>query len=279
MRHKKLAWAGGIIGGLIVIGVSVGTAGCSHSSSDDTAVAVTDAPTSPDGVPEISSPPPAPVATHKSAAAGSHRPSCDASLWNHVYHSYRLHVYAQCKTVTGVVDAVRREDDGDLHIDLNTGGALVNSVNYADQHGDLVLEEICVGTVTQADAVAACSGFTNRATVPSQGDQVQATGSYVLDADHGWMEIHPVTSLTVLGHPGSSAGFAIAPKDTPAPAASPAHTAAPVQTAVSCHPLTSGGNCYEPGEFCPKADAGMIGVAGDGKTITCTQDGTRWRWE
>jgi len=31
--------------------------------------------------------------------------------------------------------------------------------------------------------------------------------------------------------------------------------------------VASTGNCYEPGEFCPHADAGMRGVAGDGAAI------------
>jgi hypothetical protein len=45
-----------------------------------------------------------------------------------------------------------------------------------------------------------------------------------------------------------------------------------------CHPLTSGGNCYEPGEFCRASDHGVTGVAGDGETITC-EDVNGWRWE
>jgi len=39
----------------------------------------------------------------------------------------------------------------------------------------------------------------------------------------------------------------------------------------------SSGDCYEPGEFCPHTDAGMTGVAGDGKTIICeNNNGLRW---
>lgn len=48
--------------------------------------------------------------------------------------------------------------------------------------------------------------------------------------------------------------------------------------APSCHPLTSGGNCYEPGEYCRNSDHGVTGVAGDGKSITC-EDVNGWRWE
>jgi hypothetical protein len=61
--------------------------------------------------------------------------------------------------------------------------------------------------------------------------------------------------------------------------ASPASTAPPASAApVSCHPLTNGGNCYEPGEYCRKSDHGVSGVAGDGEAITC-EDNDGWRWE
>ena len=61
---------------------------------------------------------------------------------------------------------------------------------------------------------------------------------------------------------------------TTAPAAPP--TTAPAASA--CSPLTSGGNCYEPGEFCAAKDHGVTGIAGDGKSITC-EDVDGWRWE
>jgi hypothetical protein len=71
------------------------------------------------------------------------------------------------------------------------------------------------------------------------------------------------------------------PTTVPAPAPStttqpppPPTTAAP----ASCHPLTDGGNCYEPGEYCRNSDHGVTGVAGDGQTITC-EDNNGWRWE
>jgi hypothetical protein len=41
---------------------------------------------------------------------------------------------------------------------------------------------------------------------------------------------------------------------------------------------TSSGNCYEPGEYCPDADHGMTGVAGDGKAII-SENNNGWRWE
>jgi hypothetical protein len=53
---------------------------------------------------------------------------------------------------------------------------------------------------------------------------------------------------------------------------------APVATAQSCTPLSDEGTCYEPGEYCRNSDHGASGVAGDGESITCT-DNDGWRWE
>jgi hypothetical protein len=72
-----------------------------------------------------------------------------------------------------------------------------------------------------------------------------------------------LTAARQLGQPTGSA-----------PAQSPA-----AGTGSGCHPTTSSGNCYEPGEFCPTADAGMTGVAGDGKAITCQLVSGRYHWE
>ena len=61
------------------------------------------------------------------------------------------------------------------------------------------------------------------------------------------------------------------PPPTTAPAAAPT-------TPSGCHPLTNGGNCYEPGEYCRNSDHGVSGVAGDGERIIC-EDNNGWRWE
>jgi hypothetical protein len=196
--------------------------------------------------------------------------ACDRGLWWHIYHPYRLHVISACKTVTGTVEGVQQEPDGDLHILLRPDPAyagLINGANTEFENGDLVLEEICVGVITQADAVAACRNFAPPSVSGvSAGDHVKVTGSYVLDADHGWMEIHPVSQISVIGNAASSAPASSAP-------------APPPPAPASCYPKTSGGNCYEPGEFCSKAEHGETGVAGDGKAITCQDVSGSWRWE
>jgi hypothetical protein len=60
-----------------------------------------------------------------------------------------------------------------------------------------VLQPICVGTVTQPDAKASCQAFTNQVAIPKKGDHVAVTGTFVHDVEpgHGWMEIHPVTTI------------------------------------------------------------------------------------
>ena len=194
---------------------------------------------------------------------------CDPSLWRAIYHPYRLHVVAACKTVTGIVESVESEPDGDVHVLLKlppSESGLLNAGNVSDTHGDLVTEIICVGTVTQVDAESACAGHVNQVAVPSAGERVRISGTYVLDADHGWMEIHPVSRLSVLS----------AAPPPPAPVTQPP---APPPAPAGCHPLTPSGNCYEPGEFCSSAEHGETGVAGDGKTITCVASGSYWRWE
>jgi hypothetical protein len=61
--------------------------------------------------------------------------------------------------------------------------------------------------------------------------------------------------------------------------AAPTAAQVPPSTApAGCYPLTNGGNCYEPGEFCRASDHGVSGVAGDGESITCL-DNDGWRWE
>lgn len=229
--------------------------------------------------------PTAPAAATHSASArpGASRSGtgdgCDPALWRHVYHAYRLHVISACRTVTGTVEDVRQEPDGDTHILLKPDpqyAGLVNAGNIEQERGDLVLEPVCAGYVSQADAVTACHGFTSTVRAVSVGDRIRVTGSYVLDADHGWMEIHPVSRITVIGYqPVTTPSSAPPPPSAAPPAPPPPSHVAP----ASCHPKTSSGNCYEPGEFCSRAEHGETGVAGDGKTITCTDVNGHWRWE
>lgn len=126
---------------------------------------------------------------------------CDESLWNHVYHPWRLNVISPCITVSGVIDASRVERDGDVHILLHPDSQFANLTNQANvdsQSGDLVLEPVCVHQPTQPDAVASCQNFHDNISIPPVGSHVVVSGPYVLDEQHGgWAEIHPITSISV----------------------------------------------------------------------------------
>lgn len=103
-------------------------------------------------------------------------------------------------TVTGTVMETRPQADGDLHIKLTVDNSgLLNEKNHSEQHGSLVVELMCVGRVTQRSAKTACRGFSQgNLFAPLPGQRIRVTGAYVLDKEHGWMEIHPVTAIDLV---------------------------------------------------------------------------------
>ncbi len=133
----------------------------------------------------------------------SSQQGCNSETLNHVYSPDRLQVHNSCQTVTGTVVRVLREADGDTHIRLqldSTYKGLLNDYNYKDQKGTLILEIVCAySDIPQQDAVSACQGYTNQVPIPGVGQHVSVVGQYVTDLDHGWNEIHPVYSVSVLG--------------------------------------------------------------------------------
>jgi hypothetical protein len=139
---------------------------------------------------------------------------CDPTILDHVYHPNRLIVKQECIDVTGTIvdatakqsthhaDGTRHEKDGDTHGWLKVDHEfenLLNAGNKSDEDGNLVFEIVCKFPVTQADAKAACQGYTDHVTLPPVGSHVRIVGRYVQDTFHAkWMEIHPVTSITVV---------------------------------------------------------------------------------
>ncbi len=126
---------------------------------------------------------------------------CVSDTLNHVYNPDRLQVLNVCQGVSGIVEKIIQEADGDVHIRLQVDQGfenLLNQANYDYQYGTLVLEVVCVYPVTQADAVQACSGYTNAIGLPSVNENISVVGQYVTDLDHGWNEIHPVFSIQQL---------------------------------------------------------------------------------
>lgn len=144
-----------------------------------------------------------------------------------VYHPYRLHVEDPCLTVTGTVAYIRHEADGDVHVALSLPASeahLLDQANIAHQDGQLVTEIVpadqpgCTpGEPPPLPATAYRSSSYDYGTctgadveTPPLGARVSVTGPYVLDSDHGWMEIHPVWAIAV-------GGAAPSPPATPAP--------------------------------------------------------------
>ncbi len=147
--------------------------------------------------------------------------SCDEYLWNHVWYPPRLQIIDRCRVVTGVVENISIRGDGDEHISLKLDPEytnLLNQKNIDEQHGDLVLEIICKSPIRKMDefiactkedvneeghikvigacvlAFNACNGFKQDFEI-HVGEHVKVTGAYVLDREHGWNEIHPITSI------------------------------------------------------------------------------------
>jgi hypothetical protein len=140
----------------------------------------------------------APIAVYGQTCRGSE------SLSRHIYSPDRLVPTDKgCITVTGTVLAKIPEKDGDFHyrlkLDRGQGRGLVNAKNRTKkQRRFLVFEPICVGKVTQKSAKPFCRKFRQKITLPNKGDRVSVTGIHVLDTKHGWLELHPVTSIIVL---------------------------------------------------------------------------------
>ncbi len=128
---------------------------------------------------------------------------CENSLAAHVYRPARLQPTGKgCITVAGIIVYRKPEKDGDIHIRvlLARGQAadLINTKNRTAQHGALVIEPMCQKPPTQRDAVEVCKGWKQNVIIPTVGDHVQVTGIHVLDKQHGWLELHPVTSIRVI---------------------------------------------------------------------------------
>ncbi len=154
--------------------------------------------------PQIGSPIPSSNAVNPSltgAAPAVSSTGCNQELWSHVYNPSRLTILNQCLRVTGTIEVIRLEKDGDDHILLKLDPGqenLLNEKNISQQQSDLVLEPVCLHTVTQTDAKASCNGFQSNVVIPHVGTHVKVIGSYVLDTAHGWNEIHPVSTINNL---------------------------------------------------------------------------------
>jgi hypothetical protein len=134
-----------------------------------------------------------PVSTPAPSSAG-----CNEKLWRQVYDPSRLTVLNKCIVVTGVIEERNADEDGDEHMLLKLDNGLeylLTSRNYKKKQGDLVIEVVCVNHISRKSAKGACKGYVNNVWLPSVGDHVRVTGSYVNDSHNGWTEIHPASLI------------------------------------------------------------------------------------
>jgi hypothetical protein len=140
-------------------------------------------------------PTPTPTASPSGAA-------CDTKFEQFTYHPARLHRLANCITATGTIIKIKQEPDGDDHIQIKLDPQFQTLMNAANRdtanaitRGYFIIEPDCVGgPVTQADAQGPCKGAVPPPGFPllKVGAHLAITGPWVLDADHGHNEIHPI---------------------------------------------------------------------------------------
>ena len=133
-------------------------------------------------------------------------------------------------------------------------------------------------TTTEQDSSLA-KGATK---IKIQGVDGVQTQTYTVTYTNDVESSRELTSTVVTTPPVAEViedGTYVAPVATaPTPSPTPTPTPTPTPPLQSCHPLTNGGKCYEPGEYCRNSDHDVMGVAGDGEAIICA-DNNGWRWE
>ncbi len=135
-----------------------------------------------------------------------------------VYLPSRLHVKKRCVTVSGRVDCVRREPDGDVHVELRLSRGYRHLLTPANAHqrcnghrGPHLVVEIIPqnGGLPFPDNSATRAGFVTPK-APKLGQHIKVTGPYVRDTNAlhdlifpgrhvaNWAEVHPAWNITVI---------------------------------------------------------------------------------
>jgi hypothetical protein len=136
-----------------------------------------------------------------------------------VYLPFRLHVKKRCVTVSGRVDCVRHEPDGDVHIELHLSRRyrhLLTSANGYQRCPSHSGPHLVVEIIPQHGELPFPSNSADRAgfvtpKAPQAGEHVKVTGPYVMDTNAlhdliypgrrvaNWAEVHPAWNVTVVG--------------------------------------------------------------------------------
>jgi hypothetical protein len=114
---------------------------------------------------------------------------------NRVHHPNRLILLDSSKTLSGKVEKIESDIDGDIHIRLKIGdSSLLVKNNYKDENGCMVGEIVCA----VPSVFPICWFYKNEITLPKEGDSIEIEGPYVFDKGHNITEIHPIMNLKII---------------------------------------------------------------------------------
>ena len=121
-----------------------------------------------------------------------------------IYQPDRLHVLALCRHAVGVVVSVVPEDDGDYHVWIVLDAAyadLLNAENHFQGKPTMLAEIVpdCPVNAPPPDGPSAERCPPTKLRVPLAGQRIAIDGPWVLDTNHGWLEIHPVDTIVTIG--------------------------------------------------------------------------------
>lgn len=204
----------------------------------------------------------------------------------YVYNPRRLQVVTACLQVTGTVAAIRTEADGDLHILIALDPAyvhLLRPTNQGEELGDLVVEPVCVRSVSQSDAINTCAADGDPiGSVPATvGEHIWLQGRYVFDLQHGgWAELHPLYRWG----PFATAPLPAGPTPHPTPKSGPA---ASVRITGLTSPISRGAFATlvartKAGVTCSitvEYSSGPSKAAGLGPKIASASGSVTWTWK
>jgi hypothetical protein len=284
---------------LVVVLTVIGAVASCQSTNDQSAYSTTAVTTTTIATPATTTAPPAITsttidedeATDPNAAGAvpptvpapsSDSPACRSDPHANVYHPDRLVVVSPCVTVSGVVDDVRHESDGDYHLNIGLDPAfagMVNDRNVSGEDGALVAEIVpadqpgCTPGQPPKPATGTydygtCTGANELP--PPVATHVVLTGPYVLDTAHGWMEVHPVWAITTGGPATPPAGPPPTPPAgptttlaTPPPTTTPAGGVGDVQPGAFCSPVGAQGIHNDVSYVCSTTDSQGVPYAGE----------------
>lgn len=144
------------------------------------------------------------VAPVHAAVAGS-APGCVAGDQDrYVYDPRRLQVLRPCARMSGVVEAIETDADGDMVFSVRPDPpyqGLLTAANRRYEQGDLIVEAVCTSQPLQPNVLVPCAGDADpyAGPFPAIGAHVLMEGRYVLDLHHeGHAELHPLYRTKVI---------------------------------------------------------------------------------